>query len=154
MSLRLLALLQRFWWVGCWCFLFSLFSFYIDLFLEWQNLGHLLYVCLVNLSTSKMFTLNTREVSCYWTWNIVIQNELIFMLVEAEGVGFVFSWGLFGGLRPVLSVPSLLVWSCFSFLLWPPSSLLLCKIMKGNQQHLVTIDNFCQLSNPAHTSVL
>lgn len=122
MSLRLLALVLRSWWVGCWCFLFS---FYIHLNLEWQNLCHLLHVCLASLSRSKMFTLNTWEVSCYWTWNIVIQNEPIFVLVEAEGVGFVFSWGLFGGLRPVLSVSLLLVWSCSSFPPWPPSSSLL-----------------------------
>lgn len=124
MSLRLLALVLRSWWVGCWCFLFS---FYIHLNLEWQNLCHLLHVCLASLSRSKMFTLNTWEVSCYWTWNIVIQNEPIFVLVEAEGVGFVFSWGLFGGLRPVLSVSLLLVWSCSSFPPWPPSSSLLKK---------------------------
>lgn len=149
MSLRLLALVLRSWWVGCWCFLFS---FYIHLNLEWQNLCHLLHVCLASLSRSKMFTLNTWEVSCYWTWNIVIQNEPIFVLVEAEGVGFVFSWGLFGGLRPVLSVSLLLVWSCSSFPPWPPSSSLLKKL-KGDQQHLVIMDNFCQLSDPTHTQM-
>lgn len=125
-----------------WLLMLPVFLF-IHSFLKWQNLGHLLYVCL-NLSRSKISTLTIWKMSCYWTWNIVLQNEPIFVLVKAEGVGIVFSGGLFGGLRPVLSVSPLLVWFCSSFSPWPPWSSLL-KYWKKLSSNLSFMENFFSL---------
>lgn len=115
-------------------------SFYVQLF-KWQNVGHLLYVCLMNLFRSKMFIPKMWKVSHYWTWNNVIQNEPIFVLVKAEGVGFVFLGRLFGGLRPALSVSLLLVWACSSFFPWPPYSPLF-KYWKESSSRLSFMNNF------------
>lgn len=62
-------------------------------------------------------------------------DNLFFVLIEAEGVGFVFFGGLFGGLRPVLSVSLLLAWL---FLIYSLTFMkFTIKALKGKQQQYV-----------------